>query len=251
MKNLEINKDNTSAAIVTVTNAFYTDSKIPTLIRDWMCDGEHKQGEMTVLPITNTTTDAEGNETTTTTGYYVVLFDNIRANNSKIANVRHILVSFEGGTKGEDGTTTYSEEEKNTARTEAERILQLWKDGEATEESFAALVAANSDDQGSLTTGGLYTDINVDSNYVGNFLNWAMDPHKEGDTGIVETEYGYHIMYYVSTNDLSYRDTMIYNTLKNNDLTAWYEAILEAATMTKGNLSHLPTDLVLSSTHTH
>ncbi len=253
VKNLEINKGNTSAAIVTVTNAFYTDSKIPTLIRDWMCDGEHKQGDMTVLPITNTTTDAEGNETTTTTGYYVVLFDSIRANNSKIANVRHILVSFEGGTKDEDGNTTYSEEEKNAARTEAERILQLWKDGEATEESFAALVAANSDDQGSLTTGGLYENINVDSNYVENFLNWAMDAHKDGDVGIVETEYGYHIMYYSSTNDLSYRDTMIFNTLKNNDLTAWYEAILEAATMTKGNVSQMRTDLVLfsSSSHTH
>jgi hypothetical protein len=58
-------------------------------------------------------------------------------------------------------------------------------------------------------------------------------------------------MYYVSTNDLSYRDTMIFNTLATNDLTAWYEAILEAATMTKGNLSQLPTDLVLSSTHSH
>ena len=251
VKSLEINKENKNATIVTVENAFYTDAKIPTLIRDWMCDGEHEQGEMTVLPITNTTTDAEGKETTTTTGYYVVLFDNIRANNSKIANVRHILVSFEGGTKGEDGTTTYSEEEKNTARTEAERILQLWKDGEATEESFAALVPANSDDQGSLTTGGLYENITVDSNYVENFLNWAMDAHKEGDTGIVETEYGYHIMYYVSTNELSYRDTMIFNTLATNDLTAWYEAILEAATMTKGNLSQLPTDLVLSSTHSH
>ena len=251
VKSLEINKENKNATIVTVENAFYTDAKIPTLIRDWMCDGEHKQGEMTVLPITNTTTDAEGKETTTTTGYYVVLFDNIRANNSKIANVRHILVSFEGGTKGEDGTTTYSEEEKNTARTEAERILQLWKDGEATEESFAALVPANSDDQGSLTTGGLYENITVDSNYVENFLNWAMEPRKDGDTGIVETEYGYHIMYYVSTNDLSYRDTMIFNTLATNDLTAWYEAILEAATMTKGNLSQLPTDLVLSSTHSH
>ena len=251
VKSLEINKENKNATIVTVENAFYTDAKIPTLIRDWMCDGEHEQGEMTVLPITNTTTDAEGKETTTTTGYYVVLFDNIRANNSKIANVRHILVSFEGGTKGEDGTTTYSEEEKNTARTEAERILQLWKDGEATEESFAALVPANSDDQGSLTTGGLYENITVDSNYVENFLNWAMEPRKDGDTGIVETEYGYHIMYYVSTNDLSYRDTMIFNTLATNDLTAWYEAILEAATMTKGNLSQLPTDLVLSSTHSH
>ena len=251
VKNLDINKDNTSAGIVTVTNAFYSDSKIPTLIRDWLCDGEHKQGDMTVLPITNTTTDAEGKETTTTTGYYVVLFDNIRANNSKIANVRHILVSFEGGTKAEDGTTTYSEEEKNTARTEAERILQLWKDGEATEESFAALVPANSDDQGSLTTGGLYENITVDSNYVENFLNWAMDAHKDGDTGIVETEYGYHIMFYSSTNELSYRDTMIFNTLKNNDLTAWYEAILEATTMTKGNLSHLPSDLVVSPSHTH
>ena len=247
VKNLEINKDNSSAAITTVTNALYSDSKIPALIRDWMNDGEHKQGDMTVLPITSTSTDADGKEITATTGYYVVLFDNIRANNTKLANVRHILVSFEGGTKGEDGTTTYTEEEKNVARTEADRLLKLWMDGEATEESFAALATEHSDDPGSVDAGGLYENINVDTNFVENFLNWAMAPHKPGDVEIVETEYGCHIMYYSSTADLSYRDTMIFNTLKNTDLEAWYHSLLDAATMTKDNLSHLATDLVLSS----
>jgi hypothetical protein len=60
-------------------------------------------------------------------------------------------------------------------------------------------------------------------------------------------------MFYSSTNELSYRDTMIFNTLKSNDLQAWYEGILESAVMTKGNTSHLPTDLVLggNSNHTH
>ena len=120
-------------------------------------------------------------------------------------------------------------------------------DGEATEASFAALATEHSDDPGSVDAGGLYENINVDTNFVENFLNWAMAPHKPGDVEIVETEYGCHIMYYSSTADLSYRDTMIFNTLKNTDLEAWYHSLLDAATMTKDNLSHLATDLVLSS----
>ena len=119
-----------------------------------------------------------------------------------LSNVRHILVAVEGGTENEDGTVTYSDEEWNTARTEAERILQEWKDGEATEESFAQLAATYTDDTASAVDGGLYTDVSIDSSYVPNFLNWSVDAARmPGDTEIVETQYGYHIMYFVSGED--------------------------------------------------
>lgn len=119
-----------------------------------------------------------------------------------ISDVRHILVAVEGGTEDEDGTVTYSEEEWNTALAEAERILQEWKDGEATEDSFAQLATTYTDDTASASTGGLYTDISIDASYVEAFLNWSIDAARvSGDTDIVQTEYGYHIMYFVSGED--------------------------------------------------
>ncbi len=118
------------------------------------------------------------------------------------SSVRHILVAVEGGTENEDGTVTYSEEDWNTALAEAERILEQWKNGAATEESFAELANSCTDDPGSATTGGLYEDVNVDASYVEPFENWAIDAsRKPGDTAIVKTDFGYHIMYFVEGED--------------------------------------------------
>lgn len=114
-----------------------------------------------------------------------------------IVDVRHILIAPEGGTENEDLSVTYSEEEWKACLEKAEKVYREWKDGEATEESFADLVATYSADGGSNTSGGLYTGITEDSNYVEPFLSWSVDPdRKVGDTGIVKTEFGYHIMYF-------------------------------------------------------
>ncbi len=116
-----------------------------------------------------------------------------------VSSVRHILVKIEGGVTDETGTTTYSEDEWNACYAEAEKILNEWKAGEATEDSFAALVATYTDDTGSATTGGLYEGVAHNSGYVEEFENWAADMSRQtGDTGIVKTEFGYHIMYFVS-----------------------------------------------------
>ena len=116
-----------------------------------------------------------------------------------VSDVRHILIMPKGGTVNEEnGQTVYSDEEKAAAKAEAERILQEWKDGEATEDSFGLLANTYSEDGGSNTTGGLYEEIAPGASYVENFLNWSIDMNRQvGDTDIVETEYGYHIMYYV------------------------------------------------------
>ena len=116
-----------------------------------------------------------------------------------ISSVRHILIQPKGGTTDENGETTYSEEEWATALSEAERIVKQWEEGEATEESFATLANTYSEDGGSNTTGGLYEDIHIDASFVPEFKNWAIDfDRKPGDVEIVQTTFGYHIMYFVS-----------------------------------------------------
>lgn len=117
-----------------------------------------------------------------------------------VAAVRHLLVSPKGGTTNEEtGETVYSDDEWATALKEAEDLLAKWKAGDATEESFAALVEENTDDGGSLGTGGLYEGVAPGSNFVEEFRAWAIDASRvKGETDIVKTQFGYHIMYYVS-----------------------------------------------------
>lgn len=120
-------------------------------------------------------------------------------NSGNIVDVRHILIM----PKGETGADGYSEAQWKEALESAEKLLAQWKAGEATEESFAALAKEHTEDGGSKENGGLYTDITPYTSFVPNFLNWCVDLSRQvGDTGIVESEYGYHIMYFVGGEPL-------------------------------------------------
>ena len=122
----------------------------------------------------------------------------IGKDSGNMVNVRHILVCPEGGAVDEQTyAVTYTDEEWAACLEKAEQILSDWKSGEATEESFAALANEKSEDGGSNTNGGLYSGITAETGFVEPFLNWCMDETRVlGDTGIVQTEYGYHIMFF-------------------------------------------------------
>ena len=144
------------------------------------------------------------------------------------------------------GYTTYTDEEKAAAKTAAEEILNEWKSGEATEASFAGLAAEKSGDPGSTATGGLYEDV-YPGQMVAAFEDWCFNEgRKAGDTGIVETEYGYHVMYFSGNSDTTYRDFQIRNELASNDLTEWYTGIVDSAVVTDGDIQYLALDMVLS-----
>ena len=123
-------------------------------------------------------------------------------------NVRHILLQPEDTELGEDATEEETEKAQEAvmkaAKEEAERIYKEWQDGEATEESFAELANTYSTDPGSNTNGGLYENV-YPGQMVDSFNDWCFDPdRKVGDTGIVETSYGYHIMYFSGYTDIYY-----------------------------------------------
>ncbi len=242
---LAINKDKKDAASTKSTNLMYP--QVPTAIQSWLADEKRVENDIAVIANETTSKDEDGKEIKETAGYYVVLFQGRNDNLRKLANVRHLLVQFEGGTTGTDGNKTYTAKEKAAAKTEAERLLKVWKEGKATEDTFIAMVKAYSDD-GSASEGGLFEDIHKNSGYVSEFENWCIDEkRKAGDVEIVETEFGYHIMYYVGDGDLTYRDYMITEDLRAADLEKWYDGICDAATITKKDTKRIKTDIILGS----
>lgn len=117
-----------------------------------------------------------------------------------VKDVRHILIAVDGGTENEDGEVTYSDEEWETCRKEAQKVLDLWLAGEATEETFTDLAYEYSEDTGSNANGGLYQNLDAESGFVQEFIDWYMDEgRKPGDYGLIRTNYGYHVMYFVES----------------------------------------------------
>ena len=113
---------------------------------------------------------------------------------SKLVDVRHILVQVKGGTTDDSGAVTYSDEEWETCRADAQAILDQWLAGEKTEESFAALATEKTEDPGSQQSGGLYQQV-VAGQMVQPFNDWCFDAARTyGDYGLVQTSYGNHVM---------------------------------------------------------
>lgn len=118
---------------------------------------------------------------------------------SKLVDVRHILVQVKGGTTDDSGAVTYSDEEWETCRADAQAILDQWLAGEKTEESFAALATEKTEDPGSQQSGGLYQQV-VAGQMVQPFNDWCFDAARTyGDYGLVQTSYGYHVMFFVKS----------------------------------------------------
>ena len=224
----------------------YAYSSVTADFQSWVTDSARKAGDMTYVEKKSTTTDENGAETTEVTGYYVVFFTECNDNKYPLVNVRHILVAYEGGTPDASGNTVYSAEEKLAAEIEARKLLESWQKGEKTEDSFAALANQNSDD-GDGTTGGLYTDV-YPGQMVPEFNDWCFDEsRKPGDTGIVNTTYGSHVMFYSGDSETLYRDFLIREAKRSADVEAWYNAQIAKNPIAKKNTKYVPTDLILSS----
>lgn len=116
-------------------------------------------------------------------------------------------VDASDGTKVSNEGTSYSAEVVLKAYEQAKDILELYENGEKTEDAFAALAEQYSADTGSVGEeatnggGGLYENIEK-GQMVEPFETWVYDASRQpGDTGIVMTNYGWHVMYFVSRAD--------------------------------------------------
>ncbi len=243
---LDINKDKKDENKPTFTEndaILYSSLSGNEDIQKWLSDSARKAGDVTMIEYKTKGSD----DKETVNGYYVVLFEEVNENKMMLANVRHILVKFTGGTKNETtGETTYSDKEKEDTKKKAQEILDLFNTTKKQDEDFAKLAKERSEDTGSKTDGGLIEDIYPDAGYVESFTEWALAGHKPGDTGIIESPYGYHVMYYKEDGELSYRDFLIDNELTTDAYTAWQDGLTEKVTATDVNLSGIERDYIIA-----
>ena len=167
--------------------------------------------------------------------YYVVRFEGRARNDENTATVRHILVAAEQ----DEGASEPTEDQYAAAKTKAEELLEQWKSGPATQESFAELAKANSADTGSAADGGLITDIYSGSGYVSTFTDWALDAaRRPGDTGIVQNTGSsvkcWHIMYFVGRDGDPVWKLTAKTAMENNDYTTWQNAAKDKVSYTTG-----------------
>ncbi len=243
---LSINKDAETAPTATEYNDYLYDQLTNPDIQKWLKEDGRKAGDITFIESATTAEDENGEEVTTINGYGVVLCIERNENLMKLQNVRHILVQFEGGTTDSTtGETTYTDEEKAAAKSEAQALLEEYLAGEMTEDAFAEMANEHSDDTGSNTVGGLYEDV-YPGQMVTNFNDWCFaEDRQTGDTGLVETDYGYHVMYYVSADETTYRDYMINNDMITAEMERWTKEESEKLAIEKIKLSGLQLDFVL------
>jgi parvulin-like peptidyl-prolyl isomerase len=224
----------------------YAYANVTAAAREWITDANRTAGELGYVENATTTTNEDGTENKTVNGYYVVYYIGSNDNKVPLANVRHILVTEGGKYDATTGQTTYTDEELAAAKEKAEKILAMYEAGNRNEEAFKTLALEHNTDPGSKENGGLYEDV-YPGQMVEAFNDWCFaEGRKPGDTGIVMTPYGAHVMYYVSHSTTLYRNMLIENTLRSQDTAAWYEALLETVVATEGNTKYLSRDLVLS-----
>ena len=183
-----------------------------SVMSQWLFDDARKDGDAAVLEDGSTV--------------YVVVFHGRSRNEDPRIDIRHILVSLGAGTiaEGEEGYEDEQAQLKADAHAKAEELLAQWQSGAATEDSFGALAMAESAD-GSKYDGGLYTNV-YEGRMVTEFNDWCFDSaRKPGDTGIVDTQYGAHVMYFVGSG-IAWK-TQASTVLQNEDYTEWEDGLVE------------------------
>ena len=133
--------------------------------------------------------------------YAVIKLGEPQLNEEELYSVRHILIQPESdddtdSTDSTTGTQEFTDAQWAAAESEAEKVLAEYEAGDKTELSFAKLANEYSKDTAA-SYGGLYSGVQA-GQMVSAFEDWAMDDSRQyGDTGIVQSNYGYHIMYFV------------------------------------------------------
>ena len=163
------------------TTQAYTESADDEVIA-WVSNDETKAGDTKLVELSN--------ETEYTKTVYIVEKE-MHLDESATKDVAHILIKA--------AKDTATEAEKAAAKAKAEQLLADFLAGEATLEKFEELAKTNNEDSNCVYEGV------TKGQMVETFDAWTFDESRQvGDTGVVETQYGYHIMYFVGEGKPAY-----------------------------------------------
>ena len=169
-------------------------SAVSSLISSWLFDEERKQGDTTVI------------EDSSSHRYYVVGFESRYLDETPSVDVRVTLTAEDNG----------------------QAILDEWKGGAATEESFAEICDKYNDPEITAVEGGLLEGVLV-SDMPQELADWMGDSARaEGDTTVISpaSEQYTYVVYYVGTNDAGWIQS-IRTTLRNEKVSEYMEALTE------------------------
>ena len=178
------------------------------LISDWLFDDARKAGDTTV--ITNDNSHC----------YYVVAFEQRYLDETPSANVRVIVPA----------------EDKS-----GEEILDEWKSGAATEDSFAELCKKYTQDTSAAENGGLFEQV-TSTGMTAELSDWIFDSSRQaGDTvAITVSDATTYVLYYVGQDQPEWKIS-IKNTLVSQAMSEYLQNITADITVEdpKGKLNYL------------
>lgn len=182
-------------------------SSVNYLISDWLFDDARKAGDTTV--ITNDNSHC----------YYVVAFEKRYLDETPSADVRVIIPT-------EDKT--------------GEEILEEWKNGAATEDSFAELCKKYTQDTSAVENGGLFEQV-TKTGMTEELSNWIFDNSRQaGDTVAITVSDSTYVLYYIGQDQPEWKIN-IKNTLVSDTMSQHMQDITADVTVEdpKGKLNYL------------
>lgn len=177
------------------------------MISDWLFDDARKAGDTTV--ITNDNSHC----------YYVVAFEKRYLDETPSADVRVIIPT----------------EDKN-----GEEILEEWKNGAATEDSFAELCKKYTQDTSAVENGGLFEQV-TKTGMTEELSNWIFDSSRQaGDTVAITVSDTTYVLYYIGQDQPEWKIN-IKNTLVSDTMSQHVQDITADVTVEdpKGKLNYL------------
>ena len=182
-------------------------SSVNYMISDWLFDDARKAGDTTV--ITNDNSHC----------YYVVAFEKRYLDETPSADVRVIIPT-------EDKT--------------GEEILEEWKTGAATEDSFAELCKKYTQDTSAVENGGLFEQV-TKTGMTEELSNWIFDSSRQaGDTVAITVSDTTYVLYYIGQDQPEWKIN-IKNTLVSDTMSQHMQDITADVTVEdpKGKLNYL------------
>lgn len=182
-------------------------SSVNYMISDWLFDDARKAGDTTV--ITNDNSHC----------YYVVAFEKRYLDETPSADVRVIIPT-------EDKT--------------GEEILEEWKNGAATEDSFAELCKKYTQDTSAVENGGLFEQV-TKTGMTEELSNWIFDSSRQaGDTVAITVSDTTYVLYYIGQDQPEWKIN-IKNTLVSDTMSQHMQDITADVTVEdpKGKLNYL------------